>query len=150
VNPITGLRSNPANESTVDGQIAIGSTAKVRVDGFSVNDPGSIPLSDERTHADTIANNIVLPGAVDGASLLGNSTKFIANRIENAVFDGIQVAGSTSAPLNDTIQGNEIFGSQQDGIQLLTAHGVVIGGTSPGTGNSVSGSQNAGLDVEHS
>ena len=131
VNPITGLRSNPANESTVDGQIAIGSTANVRVDGFSVNDPGGIPLSDERTNADTIANNIVLPGALDGASLEGDSTTFIDNKIENAVFDGIQVAGSTSAPLGDTIQGNEIVGSQQDGIQLLSAHGVVIGGTSP-------------------
>src|SRR6516162_7574446 len=30
VNPISGLRTNPANESTVDGQIAIGSTAHVR------------------------------------------------------------------------------------------------------------------------
>jgi parallel beta-helix repeat protein len=150
VNPITGLRSNPANESTVDGQIAVGSTANVRVDGFSLNDPGSIPLSDERTHADTIANNIILPGAFDGASLEGDSTTFIDNRIENAVFDGIQVAGSTSASLNDTIQGNEIFGSQQDGILLLKAHGAVIGGTSPGAGNSVSGSQSAGLDVEQS
>ena len=43
VNPITGLRSNPANESTVDGSITIQSTANVRIDGFSLNDPEASP-----------------------------------------------------------------------------------------------------------
>src|SRR5690348_7546291 len=31
VDPITGLRTNPANESTIDGEVTVASTANVRV-----------------------------------------------------------------------------------------------------------------------
>src|SRR5271157_470542 len=70
VNPITGLRSNPANESTVDGSIAVQSTSNVRNDGFSLNDPGGIPLVDFASQRDTLTNNIVLPGTKEGVELL--------------------------------------------------------------------------------
>ena len=80
VNPITGLRSNGANESTVDG-IAIGSTSNVRIDGFSLNDPDPGPPLDRPTgQADTFTNNIVLPGSIDGGGVRGGFTTVSDNR----------------------------------------------------------------------
>src|SRR5271165_1948355 len=96
VNPITGLRTNPAKESTVNGSIAVQSTANVRVDGFSLNDPESlndpdrVPLVDAFSQRDTITNNIVLPGAQQGVELIeGDLTTLSNNKIESAVLFGI-------------------------------------------------------------
>ena len=145
VNPITGLRTNPAKESTVN-RITIQSTANVRIDGFSLNDPGGVPLVDQLNHADTIANNIVLPGADEGVLLFeGDQTTLIDNEIETTLSgDGIGVVGSKSASLNDTIQGNEVINPGLNGIELFGAIGVVV------KGNSVSGSKGDGLNVVQS
>jgi parallel beta-helix repeat protein len=146
VNPITGLRTNPANESTVDGGITVASTANVRVDGFSLNNPGGVPLTDAFSHADTLTNNIVLPGAKLGVELIeGDSTTLSDNEIKGAVLEGISVSGfSKSTPLNDTVQGNEVLNTSLDGISLFQADGVVL------KGNSVSGSASFGLSVQTS
>ncbi len=145
VNPITGLRTNPANESTVDGSIAVQSTSNVRIDGFSLNDPEGIPLVDFASQRDTLTNNIVLPGAKVGVELLEDKLTTVSNNeIESAVLDGINVSGSKSAPLNDTVQGNEVLNTSLDGINLFDANGVVV------KGNLVQGSRSVGLTVSQS
>ena len=145
VNPITGLRTNPANESTVDGSIAVQSTSNVRIDGFSLNDPGGIPLVDFASQHDTLTNNIVLPGTKEGVELLEDKLTTVSNNeIESAVLDGINVSGSKSAPLNDTVQGNEVLNTSLDGINLFDANGVVV------KGNLVQGSRSVGLTVSQS
>ena len=145
VNPITGLRTNPANESTVDGSIAVQSTSNVRIDGFSLNDPEGIPLVDFASRRDTLTNNIVLPGAKEGVELLEDKLTTVSNNeIESAVLDGINVSGSKSAPLNDTVQGNEVLNTSLDGINLFDANGVVV------KGNLVQGSRSVGLTVSQS
>src|SRR5271166_5717919 len=110
VNPITGLRTNPAKESTVNS-ITVQSTAKVRIDGFSLNDSGHIALVDFASQRDTLTNNIILPGAQQGVELLNdNLTTVSNNEIEGGGLFGINVGSTTkSASLNDTVQGNEIF-----------------------------------------
>ncbi|MGC1718150.1 MAG: right-handed parallel beta-helix repeat-containing protein, partial [Isosphaeraceae bacterium] len=133
-----------AKESTVN-RITIQSTANVRIDGFSLNDPGGVPLVDQLNHADTIANNIVLPGADEGVELLEDKLTTVSNNeIESAVLDGINVSGSKSAPLNDTVQGNEVLNTSLDGINLFDANGVVV------KGNLVQGSRSVGLTVSQS
>src|SRR5271157_4268682 len=79
VNPITGLRTNPAKESTVDGSIAVQSTSNVRIDGFSLNDPGHVPLVDFASQRDTITNNIILPGAQQGVELIDGDLTTVSN-----------------------------------------------------------------------
>ena len=72
-----------------------------------------------------------------------NLTTVSNNEIESAVLDGINVSGSKSAPLNDTVQGNEVFNAL-DGINLFDANGVVV------KGNLVQGSRSVGLTVSQS
>jgi parallel beta-helix repeat protein len=145
VNPITGLRKNPANESTIDGSIAVQSTSKVRIDGFSLNDPGHVALLDQFNQRDTIANNVVLPGAAEGALLVkGDLTNLVDNEFESTQGDGIGVVGSKSVPLNDTVQGNLVENSGLNGIDVFGANGLVV------KGNLVSGSKQSGLNVQQS
>jgi parallel beta-helix repeat protein len=149
VNPITGLRTNPANESTVT-KIGVGSTSHVRIDGFTLNNNasnnnGGFALVDQTSQGDTITNNIVLPGANDGVLVFeGSLTTLSNNEIESPQNDGIAVQSSPSLPLTDTIQGNEIFNSGVNGIDLAGAVGVVVKGNSP------SGSKGEGLFVRQS
>jgi parallel beta-helix repeat protein len=150
VNPITGLRSNPANESTVDGGITIKSTPSVSVDGFSLNDPGGGPLADQSGAADLLTNNIILPGARVGVELFNAPLTTVSdNEVEGAVLDGISVVGITvvgSPPthLVDSVRGNEVFNSSLEGINVFNAVSVTV------DGNSVSGSGSFGLNVQQS
>ncbi|MGO9599563.1 MAG: nitrous oxide reductase family maturation protein NosD [Isosphaeraceae bacterium] len=145
VNPITGLRTNPANESTIDGSIAVQSTSKVRIDGFSLNDSGQhFALVDFASQRDTIANNIILPGAQQGVELLNDNLATVSNNeIEGGGLFGINAGSTTKSALNDTVQGNEIFNALI-GINLFQANGVVV------KGNSVSDSGSFGLEVSQS
>ena len=145
VNPVTGLRNNGANETVVTS-FAVQGTSNVRIDGFSLNDPGGVPLLDQLNNADTIVNNIVLPGAGEGALLFkGSLTNFSDNEIQATLSgDGIGVVGSKSSPLNDTLQGNLVFSAALNGIDVFGADGLVV------KNNLVQGSKGTGLNVQQS
>ncbi len=144
VDPITGLRTNPANESIVT-KFAIQGTSHVRIDGFSMNDPDGVPLVDQLNQDDTIANNIVLPGASEGVLLFETqATTLIDNEIEGTIGDGIGVDGTNSTSVDDSLQRNAVVNPGLNGIDLVEANGVVV------EGNSLSGSKSAGLNIQQS
>jgi parallel beta-helix repeat protein len=149
VNPITGLRTNPANESTVDGGITItANTSSVGVDGFSLNDPGSVALADQQGAAALLTNNIILPGARVGIESFDSPLTFVTdNKVEGGGLFGISVDGLNSAPaqqLLDAVRGNEVEGSSLEGINVAFANNVEV------DGNLVSGSGSFGLNVQQS
>jgi parallel beta-helix repeat protein len=151
VNPITGLRTKPANESTVDGGITITSNASVGVDGFSLNDPGGVPLDDQSGVADLLTNNIILPGArvagievFDAPLTTVSDNEVEGTRLFGISVDGITVVGSPPRHLDDAVRANEVLNSSLEGINVSNAVGVEV------DGNDVSGSAGFGLNVQQS
>jgi parallel beta-helix repeat protein len=145
VNPITGLRTNPAKESTIDGSIQINSATNVAVDGFSLNDPGSVPLADNQDVANLLTNNIILPGANNGIVVTqGQLVTVSDNEVKDPVLDGIFVNRFPATPTFDSILGNEVFGAGLDGIDVNFAAGLAV------RNNNVFGSGVFGVDIEQS
>lgn len=69
---------------------------------------------------------------------------FAGNLISQNGGSGIVIVGCASA---SAIQGNQVVGNAGDGIQLINAQKLLIGGTHPGAGNTIIGNQQYGVSA---
>ena len=88
-------------------------------------------------------------------NLIGGTTEAARNVISGNGFSGVFVFGFVPA-MRNVVQGNYVgtdvtgtaaIGNGLDGIQVINGSATVIGGTSPGAGNLVSGNSGNGVDI---
>ena len=109
-----------------------------------------------------VTGNVDLGNTLDGINgflfrgTIGGTTAAARNVISGNNSDGISLSGQPSLLLGATVQGNYIgmnvtgvndLGNSKGGIQLGSwAYATLIGGTTPGAGNLISGNDEDGID----
>jgi uncharacterized repeat protein (TIGR01451 family) len=111
-----------------------------------------IGLNAAGTAAIPNGQGITINGTASG-NTIGGSTAGLGNLISGNNGVGINVSGGAN---NTTIQGNVVgldaggtldLGNTNDGIVLIGVSGTIVGGTTPGARNVVSGNNNAGIRI---
>lgn len=134
------IAANQADGVLIQGATATGNRLLNNWIGFNVvNNMQSlfIPNNLDGIHIKA-ANTIIGDGSTDGANVVSNNRKH-GIRLEGPGASGAQIRGNVIG-LNPG--GGSDFGNTLDGIHIEDAANIVIGGTSPGDRNTISGNNN--------
>ncbi len=135
-----GINLGPGTSSNVIGGPTAALADKILYNGGS-------GLTIQSSNGNVVLNNQIQFNAASGVTVVGGQNNIIGaagagNAIGANGLDGLDVTGLVTGT---RVQGNAISGNAYSGVTLIQARNLVIGGSTPGSGNGIAINRGFGL-----